>query len=178
MILYCFFPILLAKLKLTKMKNLSLFCSSTKIVRIILFVFVANVLAIGAYAQIQLTITPSNFNGYNIACFGGQNGSIDLTVTGGTPPYTYVWSNAATTQDISNLAASFYSVEVRDLNSVGVSAEITLTEPEVIKIGLTAQEYTVSGHIYNISLNSVIHLGHGPGHPREADTATLYVGAS
>ncbi|MBL0341688.1 MAG: SprB repeat-containing protein [Bacteroidetes bacterium] len=50
-----------------------------------------------------LTLTPSNFNGYNISCFGSATGSVNLTISGGTPPYTFEWSNAATTEDLINL---------------------------------------------------------------------------
>ncbi|MBK9736605.1 MAG: SprB repeat-containing protein [Saprospiraceae bacterium] len=35
----------------------------------------------------------------NVSCNAGSNGSIDLTVAGGTSPYTYYWAAAATTQD-------------------------------------------------------------------------------
>lgn len=47
---------------------------------------------------------------------GANNGSITITVTGGTAPYTYAWSNGATTAEINNLAAGTYSVEVTDAN--------------------------------------------------------------
>ena len=36
----------------------------------------------------------------NVSCFGGSNGSIQLSVVGGTAPYSYNWSNGATTQNI------------------------------------------------------------------------------
>lgn len=45
-----------------------------------------------------------------------NNGAINLTVSGGTAPFQYLWSNNATTQDISNLPGGNYSVVVTDAN--------------------------------------------------------------
>jgi plastocyanin len=47
---------------------------------------------------------------------GTNNGSIDLTVSGGVGPYTYSWDNSATTEDISALASGTYTVTVTDAN--------------------------------------------------------------
>ncbi|MEO0724807.1 MAG: T9SS type A sorting domain-containing protein [Bacteroidota bacterium] len=47
-------------------------------------------------------------------CDEGTSGSIDLTVSGGTAPYTYLWSNAVNTEDIDGLATGTYSVTVVD----------------------------------------------------------------
>ena len=43
-------------------------------------------------------------------------GSIDLTVNGGTPPFTYLWNTGATTQDIDPLGGGLYTVDVEDGN--------------------------------------------------------------
>jgi hypothetical protein len=50
------------------------------------------------------------------ACASGTDGSIDLSVSGGTTAYSYSWSNGATTQDITGLAPGIYTVTVTDAN--------------------------------------------------------------
>ncbi|MBN4061730.1 SprB repeat-containing protein [Bacteroidales bacterium AH-315-I05] len=70
----------------------------------------------------------------NVSCNGGSDGSIDLTVTGNTSPYSYNWSNGATTENISGLSASTYSVTVTDANNCTGNSEITVTKPEPLAI--------------------------------------------
>jgi hypothetical protein len=68
----------------------------------------------------------------NINCFGGETGAIDISVTGGQIPYTYLWSNGATTQDLTGLAAGTYTVTVTDGRScTQVSSAFEVTQPLV-----------------------------------------------
>jgi gliding motility-associated-like protein len=71
----------------------------------------------------------TSISGTNVSCLGGSNGSVDLTVNGGTAGYTYLWSNGATTQDISNLAFGNYSVTVTDANACTTTSIISITQP-------------------------------------------------
>ncbi len=50
--------------------------------------------------------------------------SIDLTVSGGTAPYTFNWSNGSTTKDVDSLQTGTYSVVITDANGCSVSKEI------------------------------------------------------
>lgn len=56
-------------------------------------------------------------------CTGAQNGSIDITITGGQQPYDILWSTSAVTEDISQLPVGQYRVEITDLNSCVSSPE-------------------------------------------------------
>ncbi|MFN0175577.1 MAG: T9SS type A sorting domain-containing protein [Saprospiraceae bacterium] len=49
-----------------------------------------------------------------VLCFGGSNGSIDLSVSGGSPGYTYLWNNGSTAQDLNNMPVGIYTVTVTD----------------------------------------------------------------
>lgn len=74
----------------------------------------------------------SNFNGYNVSCFGSTNGNIDITAIGGTGALTYTWSNGSNTQDLNNITAGNYSVIVTDVNGCTDTLSATLTQPNTL----------------------------------------------
>jgi gliding motility-associated-like protein len=65
----------------------------------------------------------------SVGCFGASTGAIDLSVTGGTPGYSYLWSNNAIAQDIQSLTAGIYSVLVTDQNGCVDSLDVPVTQP-------------------------------------------------
>ena len=70
----------------------------------------------------------------NISCNGTADGSIELTVAGGTNPVTYLWSTGVTTKDISGLNAANYIVTVTDANGCTAISSATLTQPDTIAV--------------------------------------------
>lgn len=93
---------------------------------------------------ISLTTATSNFNGFGVSCFGGSNGSVTVTASGGNTPYSYSWdSNAgnASTAAVSNLGANTYSVTVTA--AFGTCPEVTtvtLDQPNAITITSTVTQ--------------------------------------
>lgn len=68
----------------------------------------------------------------DISCYGANDGSIVLNVTGGSSPYTYSWSNAATSQSIANLIKGTYTVTVTDANNCSETVSFTIVEPTFV----------------------------------------------
>ncbi|HLG33900.1 MAG TPA: T9SS type A sorting domain-containing protein [Bacteroidia bacterium] len=77
-------------------------------------------------------LTLSNFNGYNISCNGGSNGTATANPSGGTTAYGYSWSNGQSTATATGLSAGTYTVTVTDANGCNVSRSATLTEPPLL----------------------------------------------
>ncbi|GIV27995.1 MAG: hypothetical protein KatS3mg027_1809 [Bacteroidia bacterium] len=106
--------------------------------------------------QLTLVLQPTN-----IDCFGNSNGAINLTVVGGTSPYSYSWSNGATSEDISGLTANTYSVSVTDANSCNANGSATITAPSAITLSTNVNNATCSG-VNNGTIDLILNGGTGP----------------
>jgi hypothetical protein len=85
----------------------------------------------------------------NVSCFGGSNGAIDITISNGTPPYTYAWTRSgdgftATSEDLTGISADNYSVTVTDNKGCTASlSDIAITQPTAA--------VSISGNTTNVS---------------------------
>ena len=71
-------------------------------------------------------------------CANGAGGTLDLTVWGGVPPYSYSWSNSAVTEDIAGLANGNYSVTIFDAAGCGTVDSATFTSLPALSVTITA----------------------------------------
>lgn len=73
----------------------------------------------------------------NVTCPDGSDGSIALTITGGTPAYTVQWSQGATGTVASGLSAGTYIASITDAQGCTANASAPISQPDPIT--LTAQ---------------------------------------
>lgn len=81
----------------------------------------------------------------NASCFGENTGAATAIANGGTPNYTYLWSNTQTTQMVSNLIAGVYTVTLRDINGCTSSRSVTIGQPPALNLSFTTQNVTCFG---------------------------------
>jgi hypothetical protein len=82
----------------------------------------------------------------NVTCNGSANGAIDLTVSGGSAPYGYLWTpGGAVSQDRTNLTAGTYSVTVTDAFSCTATATFLVTQPAILSVIATVTDVACFG---------------------------------
>ena len=70
----------------------------------------------------------------DVSCNGGNNGSIDLSISGGTGPYSFLWSNNDTTEDVSNLSFGTYTYTIIDSLGCLFSDTASINQPDTINV--------------------------------------------
>jgi gliding motility-associated-like protein len=94
----------------------------------------------------------------NTNCQGSKNGSIDITPKNGTPSYTYLWNDGATSQDRTNLGEGIYSVTVTDAGGCSVVKTFTIdyTKPKPNATANAAPSTICQGNSTSLSYTSDI----------------------
>lgn len=75
-------------------------------------------------------------NHIDVLCYGDSTGFIDLSVTGGIAPFTYLWNTGDTTRNLNNLPAGMYSLDVTDSLGCYATLSVEITQPDSILIAL------------------------------------------
>ena len=68
----------------------------------------------------------------DVNCYNTSNGVIDLSIIGGNYPFTYLWSNGQSTEDLIGLSAGQYTVNVTDANNCTIDTVIIINQPQLI----------------------------------------------
>jgi hypothetical protein len=84
-------------------------------------------------APLMVAINSTNNN-----CFGGNNGSLQAIVSGGTGVISYAWDNGVITSNNLNLPAGAYSIVITDINGCTTSGTGVITEPPPISINVNS----------------------------------------
>ncbi len=88
---------------------------------------------------LEVTITSENSTS-----FCAPNGTATASVSGGIPPFAFLWSNGETSGTITNLDAGSYTVTVTDSDGMTGSATVEITNVEAIHPNATATSETSS----------------------------------
>ena len=92
-----------------------------------------------ATATLNLLAPPAlnlSLSGQNTNCFGSSNGQATAQVSGGTPPYAYLWSNGQTTTTATGLSSGTHSLSLSDANGCQTTAQITLGQSPALNLQL------------------------------------------
>ena len=92
-----------------------------------------------------LNLTTSDYNGYAISCYNGNNGSINANATGGYGVFSYQWSNNDSLNNLTNLSANSYSVTVLDSSGCSLTDSITLSSPDELTSSFTTTDVACYG---------------------------------
>jgi len=86
-----------------------------------------------------------------VSCFENQNGSIDVSITGGTMPYTFDWNNGTSIEeDLINIGAGEYELIVTDANACSQTTSFILENPDAIQVDI---EEVSNYNGFNVSCN-------------------------
>lgn len=125
----------------------------------------------------QPTEILTSFSIATVSCFNKSDGAINSTTTGGMPPYTYSWNpTAATSANVSGLAAGTYTVTVTDKLGCSMSSSTVITEPATLAATVTSSNETCN-YLNNGSATAIV-SGGTPAYsytwlPGGAKTATI-----
>ncbi len=73
----------------------------------------------------------------NVSCYGGTDGAINIGISGTAPPYSNLWSNGVTAEDITGLSAGPYQVIVEDANGCTSAKDISISQPAILDVNMS-----------------------------------------
>jgi len=115
----------------------------------------------GATVQQPLALFANIASYHNLLCFNDSSGSIETAAAGGTPPYSFAWSNSSIFENIYGLQQGTYSLTVRDASGCVTSLTQSITQPTQITYSISGTNVTC-GNINNGAVNFIMSGGTPP----------------
>ncbi|MGB4771336.1 MAG: hypothetical protein WBP58_07750 [Chitinophagaceae bacterium] len=91
-----------------------------------------------------------------VNCYGGNDGSASVEVSGGKAPYTISWSGATTASgpSVSGLAAGTYTVSIKDADQAVFTLQVEVSQPSVLALQATANDVQTIGGTTQVTLQA------------------------
>jgi len=90
----------------------------------------------------------------DILCYDQTSGSINLTVNGGTLPYSYQWNNGATVEDLINIPAGSYFVTITDASGCTITDSTSISSPNELTIAITPSQSICYGQSATLNITA------------------------
>ncbi|MFM9052040.1 MAG: PKD domain-containing protein, partial [Bacteroidota bacterium] len=103
-------------------------------------VIVSNASGCTSTSSVTVTVNPlpnPSVTTSPVNCAGSSNGSATVQLAGGTPPYSYQWSNGSTNSSLTGLAPGTYSVQVTDAAGCSASVSSSISSPLPLNLSIT-----------------------------------------
>lgn len=81
-----------------------------------------------------------NLSGYQLDCKGDRDGVLNPQVTGGQPPYQYLWGNGQSASSLQNLGSGEYLLSVTDADNCRKTHRVHIAEPDALSITANVTE--------------------------------------
>jgi hypothetical protein len=92
-----------------------------------------------------------------VACFGGNDGTVNLTFNNVAYPLSYQWTNGATTASLNNVAANAYEALIVDANGCQLLTGATVTQPQqALSVSLLSTDVSCNTGTYNGTIDATI----------------------
>ncbi|MDD2388008.1 MAG: gliding motility-associated C-terminal domain-containing protein, partial [Bacteroidales bacterium] len=102
---------------------------------------IQGIVSVNQPAEIQTSLSA-----IDVSCYGNCDGSAAISsITGGSAPYSYIWSNMETTISIVNLCAEVYHLTLTDSNACQAYSSITIEEPDQIQMSISVSDAQCGG---------------------------------
>jgi hypothetical protein len=94
----------------------------------------------GCLSEQSVEVLPGNcnlitdFQNANPTCYGYNNGSSTILLTGGSGGFSYAWSNGGTSATVSGLTAGTHTVSITDQNGCSISVSTSLSDPAALSL--------------------------------------------